>query len=263
MAEPKAPSQRSRQRRPMSTHSAPISAKTSRRSSSSHSLNGCKTFDDMRRSNGVMTEPISPKALSQRSRQRRPISAKSSRRSSATHSLSSCKTFDDMKLSNSTFIAMMKCRKSGIQRVKATMRSRNCDEDEVFAEAISLPDKSVFVHLLQQLVSQQITLKVAAKILPDIRFLLSHKNSIFVDTALDILDESVIQLKDLIKQGIALNAQSNGVDIAAEELHQSCIKCKEALTEIYVNTHFITARLDEEQHLYFNSIVEKVMDLVL
>uniref|UniRef100_A0A914YKR8 Katanin p80 subunit C-terminal domain-containing protein n=1 Tax=Panagrolaimus superbus TaxID=310955 RepID=A0A914YKR8_9BILA len=142
------------------------------------------------------------------------------------------------------------------------MRSRNNNEDEVFDEAITLPDKTVFVHLLQQLASKPINLKLAARILPEIRFLLSHKNSTFINTALDILDTSVTQLKDSIKQGLASNAQSIGVDIAAEQRQQLCIKCKEALTEIYVNTHFLTAKFNEEQHLYFNSIADKFMELV-
>uniref|UniRef100_A0A914PU88 Katanin p80 subunit C-terminal domain-containing protein n=1 Tax=Panagrolaimus davidi TaxID=227884 RepID=A0A914PU88_9BILA len=107
-----------------------------------------------------------------------------------------------------------------------------------------------------------ITLKLAARILPEIRFLLSHKNSNFIDTALDILDASVTQLKESIKQGIASNAQSIGVDIAAEQRQLLCIKCKESLTEIYVNVHFLTTKFNEEQHLYFNSIVDKFMELV-
>uniref|UniRef100_A0A914PT12 Katanin p80 subunit C-terminal domain-containing protein n=1 Tax=Panagrolaimus davidi TaxID=227884 RepID=A0A914PT12_9BILA len=156
----------------------------------------------------------------------------------------------------------MQNRKNGIRRVKAKIRSRNRTEGEVFDEAIALSDKTVFVRLLQQLISKPINLKLAAKILPEIRFLLSHKNSNFVDTALNILDASVTQLKESIKQGIALNAQSIGVGIAAEQRQLLCIKCKESLTEIYVNVPFLTTKFNEEQHLYFNSIVDKFMELV-
>uniref|UniRef100_A0AC35GCH1 Uncharacterized protein n=1 Tax=Panagrolaimus sp. PS1159 TaxID=55785 RepID=A0AC35GCH1_9BILA len=91
------------------------------------------------------------------------------------------KSLEELMKSNSSFISTMQNRKNGIRRVKATIRSRNRTEGEVFDEAIALSDKTVFVRLLQQLVSKPINLKLAAKILPEIRFLLSHKNSNFVD----------------------------------------------------------------------------------
>lgn len=51
--------------------------------------------------------------------------------------------------------------------------------------------------------------------------------------------------------------------IAEEQRQNLCVKCKESLTEIYVNIPFLTAKFNEEQQLYFNSIVDKFMELVL
>lgn len=128
--------------------------------------------------------------------------------------------------------------------------------DEVLDEASHLQDKTVLAHLLQKY-NRTKSLKFASRVLPEIRTLLSNPNSDIVDVALDYLNEISSTLLPVIKQGIASNAQSIGVDVAAEQRQMWSIKCKECLTEIYVNIHFITPRLTEEQHLKFNAAVER------
>ena len=190
--------------------------------------------------------------------------------------LNSTMDLDGFLNSHKTTMDIMNKRKLGIKRVKATMKTRNSSEgkelyifisvimgslDEVLDEATQLQDKTVLAHLLKKH-SKTKSLKFAARILPEVRSLLSNPNPDVVDVALSLLHEIGGSLVPLIKQGIASNAQSIGVDVAAEQRQLWSIKCKECLTEIYVNSHFILERLSEEQQLKFNAVLEKFSDFV-
>uniref|UniRef100_A0AC35GWW5 Katanin p80 subunit C-terminal domain-containing protein n=1 Tax=Panagrolaimus sp. PS1159 TaxID=55785 RepID=A0AC35GWW5_9BILA len=199
----------------------------------------------------------SPAASSLHSRRQSPIVNQSTQ----VMGTSDGKSLEELIKSSSSFVSAMQNRKNGIRRVKAKIRSRNRTEGEVVDEAIALSDKTVFVRLLQELVSKPINLKLAAKILPEIRFLLSHKNSNFVDTALEILDAIVTRSKESIQKGLESNVHLIGV--ASEERKMICIKCQKALRELYVNYHVLYEKLNGGRQFYFQSIVDKFIDIVL
>ncbi|KAE9554221.1 hypothetical protein FO519_002585 [Halicephalobus sp. NKZ332] len=156
----------------------------------------------------------------------RPIVDKKQKKPNSTMDL------DGFLNSHKATMEIMSKRKMGIKRVKATMKTRNSSEDEVLDEATQLQDKTVLAYLLKKH-SKTKSLKFAARILPEVRSLLSNPNPDVVDVALSLLREVGTSLVPLIKQGIASNAQSIGVDVAAEQRQIWAIKSKEYLRRLF------------------------------
>lgn len=108
------------------------------------------------------------------------------------------------------------------------------------------------------------TLQFCARIIPTLRKLLSHKNPNYVDLALDTLANILNEFTVPIKHALAPNAVSMGVDLAAEQRQMHCTKCKEALTELYLNSSFILEKLNPSQRDYFNMLtpmIEQISEL--
>uniref|UniRef100_A0AC34R6I8 Katanin p80 subunit C-terminal domain-containing protein n=1 Tax=Panagrolaimus sp. JU765 TaxID=591449 RepID=A0AC34R6I8_9BILA len=162
--------------------------------------------------------------------------------------------------SHQSTLDLLAKRKAEMTRIKSMMKNRNL-EDDILDEASQLTDKSVLAHLLKTYPKPK-TLKFAVRVLPEIRTMLSSTNSDFVEIGLTVLQDLASSLLPVIRQNIASDARSIGVDVVAEERQIMSIKCKEVLTEIYINSHFILERLNEEQQLKFNAAVEKFSDFV-
>jgi hypothetical protein len=104
-------------------------------------------------------------------------------------------------------------------------------------------------------------LQVCAKIIPTLRPLLAHKNATYVDLALDTLANILNEFTEPIKHALAPNAVSIGVDLAAEQRHAHCTHCKQALTDIYLNSSFILEKLSSSQRDYFNMLMPMITQI--
>lgn len=102
------------------------------------------------------------------------------------------------------------------------------------------------------------SLQFCARVTPTLRTLLCHKNPTYVDLALDTLANILNEFTEPIKHALAPNAASIGVDLAAEQRHMHCTKCKEALTELYLNSSFIIEKLKPPQRDYFNMLMPMI-----
>jgi hypothetical protein len=88
--------------------------------------------------------------------------------------------------------------------------------------------------------------------------MLVHKNANYVDLALDTLANILNEFTEPIKHALAPNAISIGVDLAAEQRHMHCTNCKQALTELYINSSFILEKLTPPQRDYLNMLMPKI-----
>ncbi|KAI6229052.1 WD-REPEATS-REGION domain-containing protein [Aphelenchoides fujianensis] len=105
------------------------------------------------------------------------------------------------------------------------------------------------------------SLKFAARVLPSLRGLLTHRNAEYVNLALATLGTILDEFAQPIQHALAANG-SIGVDVAAEERHALSVACKQALTELYLNSSFITSRLDQSQTDLFNSLLPMIESMV-
>uniref|UniRef100_A0A7E4ZVH0 Katanin_con80 domain-containing protein n=1 Tax=Panagrellus redivivus TaxID=6233 RepID=A0A7E4ZVH0_PANRE len=159
-------------------------------------------------------------------------------------------------------LKLIKRTATGARTIKNVMKSRNGSEDEVFADALQLPDKTVFAELLRKHVGKPKSLAVAARVLPELRMLMTSPNDEYVDISVKILEDIIGDLADSIRQGLLANRNSIGVDVTAERRERLCVQCKKALTELYTNASYVTEKLDESQALVFDTVIRRISNIV-
>lgn len=105
------------------------------------------------------------------------------------------------------------------------------------------------------------SLNFAASILPKLRHLLQNANDAYVDLGLHTLETIVKSFGTIIGQGANANANSIGVDIAAEKRQERCMKCRNAIMDIQLNSAFITSRMNAEQQLKYNALLSLIEEI--
>ena len=57
------------------------------------------------------------------------------------------------------------------------------------------------------------------------------------------------------------NSSILGADTTAEQRHERCVKCRNALMDMQLNSAFIVDRMSAEQKLKFNSLLQLVEEI--
>lgn len=101
------------------------------------------------------------------------------------------------------------------------------------------------------------SLSMNAQFLDRIRIIFSFgKNSDYPKLTLKFLEMIVASFGESIRHG--LTPSNIGVDVAAEERLQKCMRCRNALMQIRLNSVFLTDRLCASQQKRFENVLQKI-----
>ncbi|KAI6179371.1 WD-REPEATS-REGION domain-containing protein [Aphelenchoides besseyi] len=162
-----------------------------------------------------------------------------------------------------SLMELLKNRIQECKRINGLLKLGN-REDDALDESIRMKGMHVFARLLKAYREHPsgYSLQFAARVLPALRGLLTHRNAEYIELALSTLSTILDEFGEPIKLALASNGTSIGVDLAAEQRHASCSTCKQALTELYLNASFITSRLDQSQKDAFNSLMPMIESMI-
>lgn len=93
------------------------------------------------------------------------------------------------------------------------------------------------------------------KFLEKIRHLFSHPNQNNVILALSLLEMVVHSFGVSIRHGLAAKDHNIGVDVAAEQRFERCVRCRDALFQVRLNSTFLIDRLPENHRTIFNNLM--------
>jgi len=98
--------------------------------------------------------------------------------------------------------------------------------------------------------------------LEHLRSLFNHPNNGYVQLALDFLDMVVENFGESIRHGLLSKQHYIGVDVAAESRYERCMKCRNGLMQIRLNSAFICERMNDKQKRTMEHISKRIDEIV-
>jgi len=83
-----------------------------------------------------------------------------------------------------------------------------------------------------------------------------------VQLALDFLDMVVANFGESIRHGLLSKQHYIGVDVAAESRYERCMKCRNGLMQIRLNSSFIIERMDDKQRGTMEDISKRIDEII-
>jgi len=104
------------------------------------------------------------------------------------------------------------------------------------AEASHFEEPHVFAHLLKDYMRKPkaYSMGLNAAFLHRLNILIGHRNNQYVQFSIDFLDMVTTSFGDCIMHGLASQEYTIGVDVAAEQRFERCMKCRNALFQVRI-----------------------------
>jgi hypothetical protein len=104
------------------------------------------------------------------------------------------------------------------------------------AEASHFEEPHVFAQLLKDYMRKPraYSMSLNAAFLHRLNILIGHRNNQYVQFSIDFLDMVTTRFGDCIKHGLASQEYTIGVDVAAEQRFERCMKSRNALFQVRI-----------------------------